>query len=153
MHLKFAYRMQMTIQFPNDSLSHKHNTVNSIPIYRSNYLPTNSFPESHRKFRNAGLSQVHTVSSSRYVKVTLCQVHAVPRTHRPTKQSQNGSVIVWLNRSSATRSEKTMNCTKKSQARRATHSSLDQRSQQTWTNGDRDEMNIILCLVISPALS
>ena len=57
--------------------------------------PPTVFPESHRKhFETQDRPKRHAVSVSRYVKVTLCQVHSLStHMHRgPTKRSRNCSV-------------------------------------------------------------
>ena len=66
-------------------------------------------------------------------------------THRPTEWSQNGSVIVilWLNRSSATRSAKKWTLKAAKQDEKGTVHSDNVANLNQW---DREEINKILCL-------
>ena len=92
-HVKFAYRMKMTIPVSvRFSLTQTLQGIQYQLIEATIYPPT------------VTLNHTESFETQDRAKFTLCQVHAV-FTHRPNKRSQNGSVsYVWLNRSSATRS-------------------------------------------------
>ena len=105
-HVKFAYRMNMTIPISLRFSPPTNITGRTIPIYRSDFYRPTLLPESHRKFRNAESSQGHAVSSSR-----RCGSRCA--THRPTERSHCGSVVsvvaelqkgyaIWINMNAKT---------------------------------------------------
>ena len=111
-HMKFHNRMKTTIPVSNI-------TANTIAIYRSDYLPTNTFPWITEKISKRRFEQ-----SSRCVKFTQCP--NTPTNWTNPNGSVNNSVakpqqcyVIWKNINA-----------ENSRARRETHSPLGQRRKR-----------------------